>query len=47
MKSGFRVTAVLLLSFSALAQQAVTISVPEATKPIECDLYGRGPVESY
>jgi dienelactone hydrolase len=42
MKSGFRVTAVLLLSFSALAQQAVTISVPEATKPIECDLYGRG-----
>ena len=40
MKSGFRVTAVLFLSFSAFAQQAVTISMPGATKPIQGDLYG-------
>jgi pimeloyl-ACP methyl ester carboxylesterase len=46
MKSGFRVTGVLLLSFSALAQQAVTIPVPgpakRPAKPIQGDLYGSG-----
>jgi predicted dienelactone hydrolase len=33
MKSGFRVTGVLFLSFSAFAQQTVTIPVPGAMKP--------------
>jgi dipeptidyl aminopeptidase/acylaminoacyl peptidase len=42
MKSGFRVTGVLFLSFSALAQRTVTIPVPGAAKPIQGDLYGGG-----
>ena len=42
MKSGFRVAGVLFLSFSAFAQQTVTIPVPGAVKPIQGDLYGGG-----
>ena len=42
MKSGFRVAGILCISFSAFAQQAVTISMPGATKPIQGDLYGHG-----
>jgi hypothetical protein len=42
MKSGFRVTGILFLSFSAFAQQTVTIPLPGAAKPIQGDLYGGG-----
>jgi hypothetical protein len=42
MKSGFLVSGVLFLSFTAFAQQAVTIPVTGATKPIQGDLYGGG-----
>ncbi len=42
MKNGFRVTGLLFLSFSAFAQQTVTIPLPGAAKPIQGDLYGGG-----
>jgi dienelactone hydrolase len=42
MKSRFLITSVLSLSFSAFAQQTVSIPVPGATKPIQGDLYGSG-----
>ncbi len=42
MKSKFLATGVLFFSFSAFAQQAVTIPVPGTAKPIQGDLYGDG-----